>query len=251
MPKFFINNSQIENNKIQIKGQDVNHIKNVLRAKVGDILHICNKDTSENFNCEIIRISNQEIETIIKQKDEQDTESIIQVTIFQGIPKADKMEYIIQKSVELGAYDIFPIEMKRSIVKIQENDKNKKIQRWQKISEGASKQSGRSIIPEVKDFIKINDLKELVKEYDIFLVAYEKERENTLKMEIEQLKKMSKKIAKIGILVGPEGGIDEQEVLKLRQYGCKIITLGKRILRTETVALNILSIIMYELENEK
>ena len=206
MPKFFIKQEQIKENKIIIEGQDVNHIKKVLRAKIGDELQICNSQNGDNFLCDIENIENEEILCQIKQKIEEKTESNIEVTIFQGLPKADKMEYIIQKSVELGVYDIIPVEMKRCVVKLDEKDKNKKQLRWQKISEVAAKQCGRDIIPEIKNVINIKNICNLIEKYDIVLVAYENEKENTLK---EQLKAVKEKInleknsnnIKIGIVI--------------------------------------------------
>lgn len=253
MPKFFVKQEQINGDIIIIQGQDVNHIKKVLRAKIGDELQICNSQNGENFLCDIKEIENENILCKIKQKIEEKVESNIEVTVFQGLPKADKMEYIIQKSVELGVYDITPVEMKRCVVKLDEKDKNKKQLRWQKISEVAAKQCGRDIIPQINKTINIKDICELIKKYDIVLVAYENEKEKTLKEQLKLLKEQTEqkkdKVIKMGIVIGPEGGLEEQDIEKLKENGAKIITLGKRILRTETVALNVLSIIMYELEN--
>ena len=206
MPKFFVKQEQIKENKIIIEGQDVNHIKKVLRAKIGDELQICNSQNGDNFLCDIANIENEEILCQIKQKIEEKTESNVEVTIFQGLPKADKMEYIIQKSVELGVYDIIPVEMKRCVVKLDEKDKNKKQIRWQKISEVAAKQCGRDIIPEIKNVINVKKVCDLIEKYDIVLVAYENETENTLK---EQLKAVKEKMnleknnnnIKIGIVI--------------------------------------------------
>lgn len=253
MPKFFVKQEQINGDIIIIQGQDVNHIKKVLRAKIGDELQICNSQNGENFLCDIKEIENEKILCKIKQKIEEKVESNIEVTVFQGLPKADKMEYIIQKSVELGVYDITPVEMKRCVVKLDEKDKNKKQLRWQKISEVAAKQCGRDIIPQINKIINIKNICELIKKYDIVLVAYENEKEKTLKEQLklikEKMRKMEKdELIKIGIVIGPEGGLEEQDVEILKENGAKIITLGKRILRTETVALNVLSVIMYELE---
>ena len=204
MPKFFVKEEQIKEKQIIIKGQDVNHIKKVLRAKIGDELQICNSKTKENFLCDIEKINNEDIICNIKQKIKEKVESNVEVTIFQGLPKGDKMEYIIQKSVELGVYDIIPVEMKRCVVKLDEKDKNKKITRWQKISEVAAKQCGRDIIPEIKEIINIKKLCNLIESYDIVLVAYENEKENTLKEEIKLIKENTKydnnKI-KIGIVI--------------------------------------------------
>ncbi len=253
MPKFFVKEEQIEKDNIIIKGQDVNHIKKVLRAKIGDELQICNRNSGDNFLCDIEKINNEEILCKIKQKIEEKIESNIEVTIFQGLPKSDKMEYIIQKSVELGVYDITPVEMKRCVVKIDGKDKEKKISRWQKISEVASKQCGRDVIPKINDLINIKNMCNFIENYDIVLVAYENEKENTLKQQLKQIKEKvdysnGQKI-RIGIVIGPEGGLEEQDVEMFKEKGAQIITLGRRILRTETVALNVLSVIMYELEN--
>ena len=188
----------------------------------------------------------------IKEKLLNNVESNIKVTIMQGLPKADKMELIIQKSVELGVNNIIPLEMKRCVVKLKDKDKIKKIERWQKISVVAAKQSGRNIIPEINQVENLKNICETFENYDIVLLAYENEKENTLKNELKALKEKIKnknEDVKIAVLVGPEGGIAEEEVKMARQKGAKVITLGKRILRTETVALNVLSIIMYELEN--
>ena len=248
MPKFFINSNQISQNKIVILGNDVNHIKNVLRKRIDDEILICNKDDSCDYRCKIDNISDDEIKCEILEKLDLDSEPITKVTIFQGLPKADKMELVIQKSVELGVFDITPVEIKRCVVKLNEKDKKKKIDRWQKISEVASKQSGRNIIPKINEVIKFKDICSLIENYDLVLVAYEKEKENSLKNELKRLKEQDKKAYKIGVIIGPEGGIDEEEINMLKEYNVKVITLGRRILRTETAPLNVLSNIMYELE---
>lgn len=248
MPKFFITNKDINNNEIIISGKDVNHIKNVLRKKVGEQITICNIDLSIDYLCEIIKIEKDTIKCNVSEELISNSESKIKVTIFQGLPKADKMELVIQKAVELGVYDITPIEMKRCIVKLTEKDKVKKLQRWQKIAEVASKQSGRNTIPKINEIKSIKNICNLFTNYDIVLVAYENEKENKLKNELEKLKLDQKENLKIGIIIGPEGGIDKEEIELLKKQDAKIITLGNRILRTETVALNMLSIIMYEFE---
>lgn len=248
MPKFFVDTNRINNNNITIIGTDVNHIKNVLRLKEKETLEICNQDTQENYLCEIENISESKIQCSIIEKLSKNSESNIEVTIFQGLPKSDKMELIIQKGVELGAYSITPVEMARCVVKLNGKDKAKKIDRWQKISEVAAKQCGRDTIPKINEIITIKDIIEEIKKYDVIIVAYEKEKENTIKKELKQIKKNG--LTKIGIVIGPEGGLEEKEVETLKCNGAKIITLGKRILRTETAALNILSNIIYELEIE-
>ena len=250
MPKFFIKSENLkENNEIWITGNDVNHIKNVLRKKVDDLLNICNSDTSKNYEAKILKLLDDKIICQIISDKISNSESSLNLTIFQGLPKADKMELIIQKSVELGVNDITPVEMNRSIVKFDNKDKEKKLQRWRKISEVASKQCGRNIIPDINEIINVKNICNLCPNYDIVLVAYENEKTNRLKDEIKKLKNNTKKDLKIGVVIGPEGGIEEKEIELLKQSNAKIITLGKRILRTETVALNILSILMYELED--
>lgn len=188
MPKFFVEQEQIQENKIIIKGQDVKHIKKVLREKVGNELQICNSQNGDNFLCVIENINDEDIICEIKQEIKEKVESDIEVTIFQGLPKADKMEYIIQKSVELGVFDITPVEMKRCVVKLDNKDKEKKISRWQKISEVAAKQCERDIIPKINNIINIKNLCDLIQKYDIVLVAYENEKENTLKEQLKLIK---------------------------------------------------------------
>ena len=247
MPKFFVKNNQVNNETITIIGEDVNHIKNVLRLNIDDNIHICNVDTAINYICGISKISNEEIECIIFNKIESISESNVHINIFQGLPKSDKMELIIQKSVELGANEITPVEMKRSVSKIEEKSKSKKLERWQKISEVAAKQCGRDTIPKINSITSIKNICNLISEYDIVLLAYENEENNTLKNELLKIKNNKKENLKIGIIIGPEGGLDTEEVQKLKENGAKVVTLGKRILRTETVAFTMISIIMYEL----
>ena len=248
MPKFFVAENQINNNRITIIGDDVNHIKNVLRQKSGDKITICDTSKEQDYLCKIDKIEEKSIDCNIIEKLENNTESNVKVTIFQGLPKADKMELVIQKSVELGVYDITPLQMKRCVVKLNEKDKAKKIQRWQKISEVAAKQCGRNIIPKINNIVNVKEVCNLCNEYDIVLIAYENEKENTLKKELKNLKKLDKEEIKVAVIIGPEGGIAPEEIKMFEENGAKIITLGNRILRTETVALSVLSIIMYELE---
>lgn len=208
MPKFFVNSNQIENEKITISGNDVNHIKNVLRKKIKDEITICDALTSKDYLCQIIEINETNIICSIKEKINTEVESDIKVTIFQGLPKADKMELVIQKSVELGVFDITPVEMKRCVVKLNEKEKIKKIQRWQKISEVAAKQCGRSMIPQINNIISLQNICNLHDKYDIVLVAYENERENSLRNAINEIKKHKEnkeETIKIAILIGPEG----------------------------------------------
>ena len=248
MSKFFVKEDQINNNEIKILGDDVNHIKNVLRLSIGDEIKICNTENSTNYICSIQEAQKDFILCTIIKKVENEAESNVDITVFQGLPKADKMELIIQKSTELGVNKFVPVALKRCIVKLDGKDKQKKIERWQKISEVAAKQCGRDLIPEIDSVRTIEEIKETIKEYDLFLVAYEQENKLSLKKVLKELKPKQDKI-KIAFLIGPEGGLEENEAKQMKDNGAKVISLGKRILRTETVALSMTSIIMYELEN--
>lgn len=248
MPKFFVKQENIRDEKIEITGEDLNHIKNVLRKSVKDKIEICDSEDGQNYICEIEEIGKEKILCSIIKKIEGNSEPNTYVHIYQGLPKSDKMELIIQKAVELGVSEITPINMSRCIVKLDGKEQKKKAERWQKISEVAAKQSGRDIIPRINNISNINEIAKQCKEYDAILLAYENEKENKLKKEIEALKRLQKQKVKIAVIIGPEGGIAPEELEKMQKDGAKVITLGERILRTETVALNVLSIIMYELE---
>ena len=249
MSKFFVRDEQIKNDIIKIQGQDVNHIKNVLRKKVGDEIIICNSDKEYTYLCDITKTEKESIECKIVRGLE-DFKSNIKVTIMQGLPKKDKMDLVIQKSVELGCYDIQPVDMERCIVKYDEKDKKKKIERWQKVSEVAAKQCDRNFIPKVNNIMKLKNICNLLSEYDIVILAYEKEEKIKLKEALKTIKeKYGENEIKIAVIIGPEGGISLKEVEMIKENDNVVtVTLGKRILRTETVALNILSIIMYELD---
>ncbi len=162
------------------------------------------------------------------------------------MPKADKMELIIQKATELGVKNIVPVNTKRTIVKLKDKDKQNKVSRWQKIAEVAAKQSGRDMIPKIENIIDISNLE--FNEYDKILVLYENEERVSIKDEIEKIKNSNKENLEIGIIIGPEGGLDDTEIEKLKlKSNVSVVTLGKRILRTETVALVVSGILMYEL----
>lgn len=248
MGKFFVKSSQIYDNKITIVDEDVNHIKNVLRLNINDKITICDLDSSINYNCEIVEISNEKINCHILEKVDSTTEGNVELHIFQGLPKADKMELIIQKGTELGVSKFIPVKFSRCIVKLSGKDEVKKIDRWNKISEVASKQCGRDIIPKVENVKNIKNLCEEIKKYDLVILAYELEEKNYIKNELLKLKN-TKKQYKIAVIIGPEGGIEKSEAEEIEKAGAKVVSLGKRILRTETVTMNVASIIMYELEN--
>lgn len=248
MRKFFVKENQINNELITILDEDVNHIKNVLRLNVGEILQICDIDSSKNYICEILELTAKSVTCKILEEIQSIAEGNVELHIFQGLPKADKMELIIQKGTELGVSEFVPVSFKRSIVKISPKDERKKIDRWNKISEVAAKQSKRDIIPKVRNVESIKNVCNEIKDYDIVLLAYELEENNYIKNELLKIKN-TKENYKIAVIIGPEGGIEKEEVEVLENAGAKVISLGKRILRTETVALQVSSIIMYELEN--
>ena len=247
MPKFFIKTENLkENEEIWITGSDVNHIKNVLRKKVDDKINICNSDTQKNYECIIQNIEENKIICKIISETKSMSESSLNITIFQGLPKSDKMELIIQKSTELGVKTIVPVITKRTVIKLKDKDKQNKVDRWRKIAEVAAKQSGRDIIPTIENIINIADIK--FDEFDKIFVLYENEEKISIKDEIEQLKNDNKEELNIGIVIGPEGGFEQKEINKIKENkNVSIVTLGKRILRTETVALVVSGILMYEL----
>lgn len=243
MYKFFVEETQIEKDTIKIIGNDVNHIKNVLRLQKEEI-QIGNILTQENYQCTIQEITAQFILCRIVQKLDTTTEANVELHLFQGLPKADKMESIIQKTTEIGIKEITPVIMARSIVKLEDKTASKKVERWQKIAEVAAKQSKRDKIPQINLPINLAKVYEKLAEYDIVLVAYEKEEHTTLKKILKDIPK--KENAKIAIIIGPEGGMEQEEVDNLIKQGAKAVSLGKRILRTETAPIVMSAIIMYE-----
>lgn len=249
MQKFFVEKKQIdeENKIITILGEDVNHIKNVLRCIEGEHIEICEKsDIPKKYVCEILSLNSEEITCKIVERLESSNEAKIKLHIFQGLPKAEKMELIIQKCTELGAYEFVPVEMKRCVVKLNSKDEAKKIARWQKIAEVASKQCGRDIIPKVTNKISIKELGNLIQDYDMVLVAYENEHINFLK-NVLRTEKTKNRIINIALIIGPEGGFDDSEIKMFKEANVNIVSLGNRILRTETAPIVLSSIIMYEL----
>ena len=229
-----------------VKTHLINHIKNVLRKKIDDKINICNSDTQKNYECVIKNIEENKIVCKILDEVKSLAESNLNITIFQGLPKSDKMELIIQKATELGVKTIVPVITKRTVIKLKDKDKQNKVDRWRKIAEVAAKQSGRDIIPTIENIINIADIK--FDEFDKIFVLYENEEKISIKDEIEQLKNDNKEELNIGIVIGPEGGFAESEIEQLRlNQNVSVVTLGKRILRTETVALVVSGILMYEL----
>ena len=245
MHHFFVSPDQIDEKYVTITGGDVNHIKNVLRMKVDEELLISNGH-DKDYYCKIESISDEEIKALILDEEFEGTELPTELYLFQGLPKSDKMELIIQKAVELGVKEIIPVATKRCVVKLDNKKEVSKIKRWQAISESAAKQSRRTIIPEVAPVMTFKEAINRAKEFELGIIPYENFKD--MKETREVLEKVQKGI-KIGIFIGPEGGFEESEVQYALENGIRPISLGKRILRTETAGLTILSVLMFQLED--
>ena len=246
MYHFFVTPEQVMATEIQIEGSDVNHIKNVLRMKNGEELQISDGNTKK-YLCEIASMTSDEVCLQIKEELISDTELPSKLYLFQGLPKSDKMELIVQKAVELGVYEIIPVATKRAVVKLDDKKASKKVERWKAISEGGAKQSGRNVVPEVKHVMSYKEAIQYAESLDVVLIPYE------LAEGMEETRQIIEGILpgqSVGIFIGPEGGFETQEVEYAMQHGAKAITLGKRILRTETAGLTTLSILMYHLESK-
>lgn len=244
MYQFFISPDNIHVEDAIITGQDVNHIKNVLRFEVEDELQLCD-NTGKLYHCRIASLTNDEIRCKIQSVEVSRSELPVKITLFQGAPKQDKMEMIIQKCVELGVNDIRPVSMKRTIVKYDQKKMKKKQERWQNISESAAKQSKRAIIPEIGSLLTFKELLTKLPSYDKVIIPYE----NAAGMEgTRELIGSIEKGAKVAIVIGPEGGIDDEEILRLEEAHGETMTLGNRILRTETAGMTCLAMIGYHIE---
>ncbi|MCT4605285.1 MAG: 16S rRNA (uracil(1498)-N(3))-methyltransferase [Marinisporobacter sp.] len=246
MHRFFVDEKNIseDNKKIIIDDpEDVKHIGKVLRLVEEDCLEICNGNNHEYIG-KIISISKTQIILEILEERSSSTEPKIQVTLFQGIPKSSKMDMIIQKCTELGICKIVPLITERTIVQIKDKKAEmKKIQRWQKVADSAAKQCKRGVIPKVTEPISFEKMIEDVSDYDLKIIPYEQEREVGLKNILND----NKEYKKVAIIIGPEGGFEQEEVVKAQNAGVTPITLGSRILRTETAGFVALSIFMYEI----
>ncbi len=242
---FYCEEKNVQENRIRILGSDVNHIKNVLRMKLGEELIVCD-ETGMEYTCQIEEIlSGEVILTIVEQK-KASTELPVRLKLYQGLPKKDKMELIIQKAVELGAVEIIPVMTKRCIVKLEDEKKEvKKIERWQAIAESAAKQSGRGMIPKVSHVMSYAEALKVATSEGMALIPYE------LAQGMHSLKEAAKKAIEenvVSVFIGPEGGFEETEIEKAKECGVVPVSLGKRILRTETAGFTTLSILMYEIE---
>lgn len=242
MPKFFVENAEIQENECQVQlfGENEKHIKTVLRAKIGEEITVCD-GAGMDYLCEIVSLEDG-VTAKILEKMPCEAEPKTQITLYQGLPKADKMELIIQKCVELGVVKIVPVATTRAIVKLDKKE-NKKIERWQKIAEAAAKQSGRGIIPQMGErVLTFAQAVQEAKALDLAIIPYEKEQEQDLHTIVKQFSGQS-----IGIFIGPEGGFAEEEITLAQQNGVQPVTLGKRILRTETAGMTTVAILLYEL----
>ena len=246
MSHFFITSDQIAGDELTIIGDDVNHMKNVLRMRVGEAFTAAD-DMGVFYRCEIQNLEKQEITAKILWKEEGSSELSSKIYLFQGLPKSDKMELIIQKAVELGAYEIVPVSTKRAIVKLDAKKEASKLKRWQAIAEGAAKQSGRMLVPQIHELMTFSEALQMAKTLDINVIPYECAKGMNGTREIFGSIKPG---MSVGIFIGPEGGFEESEVEKAKEAGVHPVTLGKRILRTETAGLTTLSILMYLLEEE-
>ncbi len=245
MYRFYVKPDQIGEGVIKINGSDVNHIKNVLRMKPGEKIIICNGQ-GKDFYCIIKNESDGQITAEILKTQDTDTELEGKLYLFQGIPKKDKMEWIIQKAVELGVYEIIPVMTKRTVVKLEDKKRElKKIERWQTIAASAAKQSGRGIIPAVAETRSFKEALIYAGNLDHKIIPYENAENIT---ETKNLINNIKTGASAGIFIGPEGGFEEEEINQAKEAGFLPITLGRRILRTETAGLAILSLIMMQME---
>jgi 16S rRNA (uracil1498-N3)-methyltransferase len=245
MYQFFVEEDQICDKTVTILGSDVNHIKNVLRMKVGEELAVSNGMDGKEYRCGIVSIEEDRIVCELRFVKEDGVELSSGVYLFQGLPKADKMELIIQKAVELGVYEIIPVACKRCVVKLEEKKAAAKIARWQGIAEAVAKQSKRRIVPKVSDVMSFKEAVGRASSMDVKIIPYELAEGMERTKEIIGSLKPGQEIA---VFIGPEGGFEESEIAQALGAGIEPVTLGKRILRTETAGFTVLSWIMYQLE---
>lgn len=243
MHKFFVPEASFSDGFVNIEGEDVKHIYRVLRLKEGEKINI-NNCLGTEFLSEIVTISKTNVNCKILGKVDINNESPIQISLYQGLPKAAKMDLIVQKATELGVMSVTPIITERVVVK-NEIGEYKKIDRWNRIALEACKQSKRTIIPKVNSVIDFQKLTEQLKNVDLVIVPYENQEEIGLKNVMQKLDK--NKIKTVAIIIGPEGGFEKEEIEAFKKLGGHIVTLGPRILRTETAGFVCASLLMYEL----
>ncbi len=234
MPRFFVNN--INENNVIIEGNDALHIRKSLRMNVGDVLTICCNGI--DYSCEISEINTEKILLKVLFFNKSESEPNINLTLYQAIPKSDKLELIIQKAVELGANQIVPVLTRRCISRPSEKDFQKKLLRYNKIAESASKQAGRAIIPEVLPMINYSNAIEAMKKDDVSIVFYESGGLRLNEMNFSDKKNIS-------IMIGSEGGFDDLEISEAQKNGIETVWLGNRILRCETASITAISLLMH------
>lgn len=243
MNRFFVEKEQldIEKNLLNIEGEDVKHIKDVLRLKSGESIEVSCEETL--YICKIVNIQNSKIISEILDSHKGKNEAPIHLCLYQGLAKGQKMDLIIQKATEIGVREIYPVVTNRTVVKINDMKKeNKKVDRWNKIALEAAKQCKRDVVPIVHNIISFEDVLNLFKNEKNILAPYEEEESIHIKDIIHKFSD-----GKINILIGPEGGFESEEIEKLKEIQSQIVSLGPRILRTETAGLVAMSILLYEL----
>ena len=244
MQRFFVTPDQVGEDKIRIQGSDVNHMKNVLRMRPGEEVMVSDGNNRQ-YRCRVEDYPEGEAVLAILEAGLVDTELPSRIYLFQGLPKQEKMELIVQKAVELGVCQVIPVQTRRCVVKLDAKKAAKKVQRWQQIAESAAKQAGRGYIPAVSEVMTFQEALAFSEALDIRLIPYE------LADGMEGTRKILDEIRpgqSVGIFIGPEGGFEKEEVGRAVEAGAMPITLGKRILRTETAGIAVLSILMYRLE---
>lgn len=247
MYQFFVEPEQIdrEGKRVLIRGGDVNHIKNVLRMKIGEELSVSNGTDGREYRCGILSYEEDAVVCELRFIKEDGTELPSRITLFQGLPKADKMELIVQKNVELGVHRIVPVTAKRCVVKLDEKKAKSRTARWQAIAEAAAKQSKRRVVPKVTEAVSFAEAVRMASEMDVRLIPYE------LAEGMERTREIMERLGEnqdIAVFIGPEGGFDDSEVRLAMENGIEPVTLGKRILRTETAGLTVMAWMMYQLE---
>lgn len=245
MYQFFVEPSQIMGKRIVIQGSDVNHIKNVLRMRVGEEIAVSNGVDGREYRCGIEEFTADEVICSLRFIKEDGVELPSKIYLFQGLPKADKMELIVQKAVELGAYEIIPVAAKRCVVKLDEKKAAGKRSRWQGIAEAAAKQSKRGIIPQIREVMNMKQAIAFAQQMDVRLIPYELAEDMGHTRELIGAVRPGQSVA---IFIGPEGGFEEIEIQEALQAGIEPITLGRRILRTETAGMTVLAWLGYLLE---
>lgn len=244
MHRFFAEPGQIGEKEIVITGADVNHIRNVLRMRADEEVLIADGQGAE-YRCKLTDLGENEVRAQILWKLDGNAELASAITLFQGLPKSDKMDLIVQKCVELGVDRIVPVSTKRAVVKLDAKKEQTRLKRWNTISESAAKQSGRGVIPEVSGVMSFEKALEEAKKLDVLLIPYERAEHMA---ETRRVMGEIRPGQSVGIFIGPEGGFEESEVEEAVAAGAKAITLGKRILRTETTGLAVMAMLSYLLE---